>query len=397
VFDATCQTTKFAYIEELSGGKAWISTDDFVRSSFWRRDRHDLPPLSKNKALQAPTAVATRALSALRGGAQSKLMLCDDNHPWVVKFRNNPQHPRVLVNDFVATRMAEAIGLSVPTTGVIEVSEWLVENSPQLRMDYGCKGGLEPCSSGLQFGSRFVGGLMPGHTLDVLPEDRLKLVRNIKEFFGMLAFDKWTCNRDGRQVVYQRSAKGRQYKAVFIDQGFCFGTPEWKFIDAPLQGTFALKWVYAGIKQWDDFEPWLTKIEQFDPQRLWNIAASVPDQWYGGECGELERLIDVLLKRRNRVRELIDQFRQSDARPFPLWQVKAQTSVRSQTPAKSTTRPSKAIGEIAIEPILSSGSRNSDLPRTHRDSEQLWKHEVTIKMPLHLPPALDQWLARHAL
>lgn len=323
-------------------------------------------------------------------------MLCDDNHPWVVKFRNNPQHPRVLVNDYIATRMAEVIGLSVPQAGVIEVGEWLVNNSPQLRMDHGRKGELAPCSSGLQFGSRFVGGLMPGHTLDVLPEGRLKLVRNIKEFFGMLAFDKWTCNRDGRQVVYQRSAKGRQYKAVFIDQGFCFGTREWKFVDTPLQGTFVLKWVYAGIKHWDDFEPWLTKIEQFDPQRLWNIAASVPDQWYDGECGEFERLIDVLLTRRNRVRELIDQFRQSDARPFPLWQIKAQTAVKSQTPPRTATRSCKAIGQIAVEPILSSGSRNSDLPRTHRDSEQLWKHDETLKVPSHMPPALDRWLACHA-
>jgi len=34
----------------------------------------------------------------------------------VVKFQNNPQHTRVLVNDWLGTRLAEMIGLPVPVT-----------------------------------------------------------------------------------------------------------------------------------------------------------------------------------------------------------------------------------------------------------------------------------------
>ena len=34
----------------------------------------------------------------MRGGAQSHLMRCDDGNYYVVKFQNNPQHRRVLVN-----------------------------------------------------------------------------------------------------------------------------------------------------------------------------------------------------------------------------------------------------------------------------------------------------------
>ena len=57
----------------------------------------------------------------MRGGAQGHLMRCSDGHFYVVKFRNNPQHLRVLANEMLATRLAERAGLPVPVTEVVEV------------------------------------------------------------------------------------------------------------------------------------------------------------------------------------------------------------------------------------------------------------------------------------
>jgi hypothetical protein len=144
----------------------------------------------------------------MRGGAQSHLMLGTDGNLWVVKFKNNPQHLRVLANELIATRIAEAVGLSVPKTDVVEVSEWLIAHSPALRVNLGRGEGrlLEP---GLQFGSSFVGGLMPGQVVDYLPEQQLEEVRNLKEFVGMLVVDKWTGNCNGRQVVFERKGARR--------------------------------------------------------------------------------------------------------------------------------------------------------------------------------------------
>jgi len=75
--------------------------------------------------------LAVQAIRRMRGGAQSQLMLGADGHLWVVKFQNNPQHLRVLANELIATRLAEAVGLSVPATDVVEVTEWLIANSPE--------------------------------------------------------------------------------------------------------------------------------------------------------------------------------------------------------------------------------------------------------------------------
>jgi hypothetical protein len=104
----------------------------------------------------------------MRGGAQGHLMLGADDFLYVVKFQNNPQDIRVLANEFMATRLAQAAGLSVPICAVVEVTPWLVETTPELLIKLAHS--TEPCRPGLQFGSQFVGGLMPEQVVDYLPE-----------------------------------------------------------------------------------------------------------------------------------------------------------------------------------------------------------------------------------
>ena len=262
--------------------------------------------------------LAVQGIRRMRGGAQSQLMLGADGKLWVVKFQNNPQHIRVLANELIATRLAEAAGLSVPATDVVEVTEWLVANTVDMNVSLG-KGRTERCAAGLQFGSAFIGGLMPGQVMDYLPEQQLDEVRNLQEFAGMLVVDKWTGNCNGRQAVFERKARERKYKATFIDQGFCFNAGEWTFPDSPLRGVYARNSVYAGITGWRSFEPWLSRVEQMDADKLWAIAEAVPPDWYGGDLAELERLGEKLLARRGRVRELITSFRESNREPFPNW------------------------------------------------------------------------------
>jgi hypothetical protein len=261
---------------------------------------------------------AVQAIRRMRGGAQSQLMLGADGNLWVVKFQNNPQHLRVLANELIATRIAEAVGLTVPKSDVVEVSPWLVEHSPDLLVDVE-RGMKERCSAGLQFGSQFVGGMMPGQVVDYLPEQQMEEVRNLAEFAGMLAVDKWTGNCNGRQAVYERRPRERRYRAVFIDQGYCFNAGAWDFPDPPLRGVFPRNNVYARVRGWESFEPWLSRVERLPAETLGRIAEEVPPQWYGGDPGTLERLMETLLRRQSRVRELIGQFRMSSREPFPHW------------------------------------------------------------------------------
>src|SRR5258708_26233190 len=93
----------------------------------------------------------------MRGGAQSQLMLGSDENLWVVKFQNNPQHPRVLANEFLATRLASRIGLAVPACDVVVVKEWLIANTPELLMQW--PNGRWHLRAGLRFGAGVVGRL----------------------------------------------------------------------------------------------------------------------------------------------------------------------------------------------------------------------------------------------
>ena len=263
--------------------------------------------------------LAVQHIRRMRGGAQGHLMLGADGNAYVVKFQNNPQHTRVLANELLASRIAAAVGLSAPEAELIEVSSWLVENTPDLEMDLGRS--RVRCQAGPQFGSRFVGGLMPGHVMDYLPEEQLDEVRNLNEFAGILALDKWTGNANGRQAVFARKQRERRYRAVFIDFGFCFHAGEWRFEDAPLRGVYYRNAVYREVAGWNSFEPWLTRLETLAQGIVWDAANEVPPEWYGGDQSEMEALVEKLLARRSRIRELIEAFGKSDRRPFPKWGV----------------------------------------------------------------------------
>jgi hypothetical protein len=288
--------------------------------------------------------VALQQIRKMRGGAQSHLMLGSDGEAYVVKFQNNPQHVRVLANELMATKLGAALGLTVPICDVVEVSEWLVENTRELSLEIG-DARVEPCRAGLQFGSRMVGGLMPGQTVDYLPEERLAEVKNLHEFVGVLVLDKWTCNSNGRQAVFHKRSREKKYSATFIDQGYCFHAGEWNFVDAPLRGVYGKNLVYRSITGWESFEPWLSRLISLDPQVVWGIAEGVPPEWYGGEISTLEQLVEKLLDRKHKVRELIDSFRESSRLPFPNW-MRSKEDLRTRLfadPGLDDTTESKRI------------------------------------------------------
>jgi hypothetical protein len=257
----------------------------------------------------------------MRGGAQGHLMRCSDGQFYVVKFRNNPQHLRVLTNEMLATRLAERAGLPVPATEVVEVGDWLVEHTAELHIQLAHD--VIRCQPGLQFGSRYAVNPLEGQVFDYLPAEMFGLVRNLETFAGMLVVDKWTGNANGRQAAFWRKLRDRKYTAAFIDQGYCFNAGEWTFPDYPLRGVYARNEVYLGVRGWESFEPWLSRIERMEEDIVWTLAGEIPPEWYGGAWDELEKLVRTLILRRGGVRELIEAFRVSPRRPFPEWREQA--------------------------------------------------------------------------
>src|SRR5712664_2139604 len=145
---------------------------------------------------------ALEQIRRMRGGAVSPDAL-RRRLLYVVKFQNNPQHTRVLVNELLGTRLAARLGLPTVPVEIVAVSEELIRLTPELAIEL--PRARIPCQPGLQFGSRYPGDPRQLTLHDFLPDEQLREVENLHDFAGMLVFDKWTCNTNGRQTVFSAS------------------------------------------------------------------------------------------------------------------------------------------------------------------------------------------------
>ena len=62
-----------------------------------------------------------RHIRKMRGGAQSHLIEGDDGCFYVVKFVNNPQHRRILINELVSSVFLKYLQISTPDVAMIAV------------------------------------------------------------------------------------------------------------------------------------------------------------------------------------------------------------------------------------------------------------------------------------
>jgi hypothetical protein len=276
---------------------------------------------------------AVQHIRRMRGGSQAHLLRASDENYYVTKFQHNPQHTRVLANEMFASRIGLWLGLPMAPVEVIEVPESMIERTPELVFEFA--GASIKCQPGRQLGSRYVADPFANLIFDYLPENLFDRVKNSADFARALVLDKWTANCDGRQAVFSKRARQRQYTVTFIDQGYCFNAAEWTFPDLALQGVHYRNHVYAEVRGWCAFEPALTKAEECDIIDIWRAAEGIPPEWYDADAAGLERLVEQIYQRRTKIRELIADFRDSSRNPFPNWSTSANLPLCSAHPVLS--------------------------------------------------------------
>lgn len=262
---------------------------------------------------------AVQHIRRMRGGSQAHLMRASDGAYYVIKFQNSPQGVRILANEMFATSLGLWLGLPMPQPVAIEVCDWLIEHTPELRVQVADR--QVPCSSGLQFGSRYPYHLLNErmHIFDYVPEHMMMKVNQSLAFARVLVLDKWLGNTDGRQSIYMKKPRARHFKVMFIDQGYCLNAEKWDFPDLPLHGVHYRNYVYDHVTGWDSFEPVLTKAEEADIIDVWRCAERVVPAWYDHRSEALEQVVEAVHARCGKIRSLIDGFRQSSRNPFPNW------------------------------------------------------------------------------
>jgi hypothetical protein len=272
---------------------------------------------------------ARHLIRKMRGGAQSHLIAGEDGERYVVKFTNNPQHRRILVNEWLANAFLGYLQVHVPQTALIQVSQAFLAENPDVYFSLGSR--RERVAPGVHFGSRLSVDPDKVAVFDFLPEKLLEKVENRVDFLGTLVFDKWVGNADSRQAVFFRARaktwtplKGDVparvgFFAQMIDHGFAFNGPHWQFVDTPLNGLYFRTSVYQEVTSLDSFQPWLDMVANFPIEVIDGAWKEIPREWLDQDEDELEKLLERLLKRRGQVAQLIQEIRRTRASAFPNW------------------------------------------------------------------------------
>ena len=272
---------------------------------------------------------ARALIRKMRGGAQSHLIEAEDGGYYVVKFTNNPQHRRILVNEWLASAFLRYLQIHVPETAAIQLTPEFIAANPELYLSIGPK--REPIPPGLHFGSRLAVNPDRVAIFDFLPDKLLSKIENRADFLGTLVFDKWISNADSRQAVFFRAKaktwtplKGETparigFFAQMIDHGFAFNGPHWLFQDSPIQGLYFRTAVYQEVRSLESFQPWLDMIQNFPIPVIDSAWKEIPRTWLADDEALLEDMLESLVKRRSRVPDLITEVQRHRGAAFPNW------------------------------------------------------------------------------
>lgn len=272
---------------------------------------------------------ARKLVRKMRGGAQAHLIEAEDGEFYIVKFTNNPQHRRILINEWLACAFLRYLQIHVPDTAFIELTPEFIADNPDAYLSIGSR--REPVAPGLHFGSRMAVHPERVAVFDFLPDKLLAKIENRADFLGVLAFDKWVGNADSRQAVFFRARaktwtplKGEVpvrvgFFAQMIDHGFAFSGSNWQFHDSPIQGLYFRTSIYDEVRSFDSFQPWLDMIGNFPVEVVDAAWKQIPRAWLDGDEDSLEELLETLLKRRSRVPALLEDIRRKRSSAFANW------------------------------------------------------------------------------
>jgi hypothetical protein len=268
-------------------------------------------------AISKPTLPSPKIVTAIehirrmRGGSQPHLIRCSDGRFYVVKFQNNPQDTRILVNEYLGGKLASLLELPSPDISLIDVPQELVHRTPELSFELPRQ--ARPLAGGLAFGSEHPSRGSSVHrtlqpVLELRPKSAAVQIENISDLFGILIFDKWTSNTDNRQILcVARSPKLPTTLRMFmIDNGFCFGGPDWSFKDLPGHGLYLDRSIYATFHASQRLTPWLNRLEaNVSLEKLTQITEEIPESWVKDGRDDLLRMVKCLYERKKKVLALV--------------------------------------------------------------------------------------------
>jgi hypothetical protein len=253
----------------------------------------------------------------MRGGSQAALVDTGDGY-YVVKWRQNPQHRRILINEAVCSELLGRLGVSAPEWAWVHADRAFLDANPEVRIERAQ--GHSAIDPGWHFGSRFPVNPSKELVYDFMPPNLMRKVRNRSAFLKMLVFDTWVDNHDGRQAVFFRVPK-RGYRVEMIDHGYSLGFDglEWGSNSSPVPKPYpGISDLYACTQSAKVCASSIAAIKQVTRDDLAGLLALVPPEWVEDDGTLIARQFDRIMDRGRRLTESVaDALAYLRNRPLP--------------------------------------------------------------------------------
>jgi hypothetical protein len=238
-------------------------------------------------------------------------IMCNDG-PFVVKFAQNPQGPRSLVNEYVCAKLALGLDLPLPDARLVRVTESFLKENPELK-----EIGIE---TGLHFGSRKIKKSAP-----VTSSAVLKRSINCNIVPDILIYDHWINNDDRKSNTGNLLIETITKELHIIDHTHAFEIGSlWDDHQLNLrigQDIVAFDMsgsVYSHFRNCitgnNPFFSIMNKINKLSYDDLINALVGLPDDW---SCSIIEKkaLQEYLMDRKIRMPEVLPQLKKY----LPYW------------------------------------------------------------------------------
>ncbi|MBP1966969.1 HipA family kinase [Paenibacillus aceris] len=241
----------------------------------------------------------------MSGGRSSPhLILFDDGHKYVVKFKNNPQGNWVVTYEYIVNTLAKRLQLPIPQYKVVKIRSQFIKENKELE-----KIGFKP---GNQFASQYIEDSV---TFLNLPSNltRDQLV-NADQIAGLIVFDHWIGNSDRNTknlLFLPADAEGNQYEFKMIDHANCFNistsNPERKFLPLKVRKKEIYRWCNTLLDDTKQLNSYVDRILEIKNEEIYKLIYSMSSDWLVDEDAK-ERLYRHIKYAKKALPKTIDDY-----------------------------------------------------------------------------------------
>lgn len=229
---------------------------------------------------------------------------CDDGNTYVVKFPGNPQKEKALVNEFIASKLCDYLGLPIMEYNLINVK---IENYNDEMIRE-----IEPIS-GTAFGTIYDADL-----LTILNPGMIARTKNNYDAIKILIFDILIGNYDRNKGNLMINSISK--KLIMIDHTHIFGLGTiWDEYQLPRLKT--LKFDISSLNEfnylniinsvkydslfYEELNKFVLNVKNINIEYVKDIMNNIPADW-NVSIKEKEMLLDYIMERFNRVDEVLE-------------------------------------------------------------------------------------------